>query len=442
VGHALASTLVPDAGNDKSHLDHPVHLPTVQYLITNILPLCMEGLYSKTSYMSQCCAQCIKNLVVVQPALCATIVVPFLLAALDPAAVSQAHQAPVAMQTLSSCFKPLMYPQPVLLRYLPDILRLSLPGVEPSDVTKTSITLHLYCTVLAWLPTTLRPIDASSGDTPTAAYIDLLPGSGAALGKVVPAPKVSVDVLNDQIQQVSEYIQSEWASALLARLFALLEAQEAAIEGAKSSPLAGAVGQVCSYLFQALRDLPSLPDTHELQVKQRQLRSSLQAQVQKFYTTSTPVNGVKGCAKVVEAMVTADPSLLPKVLRDLLCPPSAPNTPAAEVATVLLGAFSSDKLAFRLRLAGGACRAATSEQLVQCLDLLVPIVTSAAFYNHDEKAVRVATGKLLKDLLKGATSIYPTAIQPTFAENAAEPVGAPNTSANNNVRCNSCALSP
>ena len=39
-----------------------------------------------------------------------------------------------------------------MCRYLPDLLKLVLPGVDPCDAPKTSQTLRLLSTVLAWLP--------------------------------------------------------------------------------------------------------------------------------------------------------------------------------------------------------------------------------------------------------------------------------------------------
>jgi hypothetical protein len=435
VGHALATVVQGSASIRKRHLAHRVHLPTVQYLVTNLLSFCLEGLYSKNHYMSQCCAQCIKNLVTVQPAVCAPIVVPFLLAALDPAAVSNAHQAPVAMQTLSSCFKPLMYPQPVLLPYLQDILRLSLPGIEPSDVMKTSITLNLYCTILAWLPTTLRSTSADSAEPLPRAYIDVLQESLLGYGRLTEASAITVDLLNSQLESLSGYIGAEWVNAFVSRIFALLEAQEATVEGAKPSPLAGAIGQVASYLFQSLRPLPGRGDDDAQQIQQRDVRLAVQEQVRKYFASTTPLNGVKGSAKLVEAMVTADPSILNDVLKELLCPhlTSSSKVTEEDPTAALLAAFSADKLAFRLRLAGGACRAATSHSISASLSILEPIVTSAAFYNHDEKAVRTATSKLIKDLLKGATSFYPTALEPVYATNADKPVCYPNNPVLGNV---------
>lgn len=437
VGHTLANTIVGTVPAGVSYMS-PLHLPTVQYLVVNLLPFCLEGLYSKSPHMSQYCAGCIKNLLTVQPAVTAPIVIPFLLSALDPAAVSLAHQAPIAMQTLTVCFKSLMFPQPVLLPYLQDILRLSLPGIEPSDVMKTAITLNLYCTVLAWLPATLRDVDASVIQP---AYLDVIQqqqqqgaDKGFSCGNTPTTPVVSVDAINAQLQELSDFLATEWSPAVLTRLFALLEAQEVAVEGAKPSPLAGSIGQLCSYLFQSVRPLPGLPSDHPQQIKQSELRSALQNQIRKYFTTTTPLNGVKGSAKMIEAMVTSDPSTLPAVLMELLCPSASVQSVApAEVATVLLSAYSADKVAFRLRLAGGACRAATSDSIVPCLAFLQPIVTSIAYFNHEEKIVRTATSKLLKDILKGATSVYPTALEPVYTTNANRPVGFPSMHSADNV---------
>ena len=56
----------------------------------------------------------LQNLCAVDPAL-GHIILPFLLRALDPAAVNQPHQAPIAILTASVVFKPLLYPRPVIL---------------------------------------------------------------------------------------------------------------------------------------------------------------------------------------------------------------------------------------------------------------------------------------------------------------------------------------
>ena len=50
------------------------------------------------------------------------------------------------MNTIALCFKPLLYPQPVVLKYLPTLLKLSLPGVDASDAVR-----GVFCVETGWL---------------------------------------------------------------------------------------------------------------------------------------------------------------------------------------------------------------------------------------------------------------------------------------------------
>ena len=70
-------------------------------------------------------AAALKNLVVIDNSL-GDIIVPVLMSALDPSAVNQSHQAPVAMHTLNQLFAPLLYPRPIILKYLPSLLKVTL----------------------------------------------------------------------------------------------------------------------------------------------------------------------------------------------------------------------------------------------------------------------------------------------------------------------------
>jgi hypothetical protein len=169
----------------------------------------------------------------------------------------------VALQTLSSCFRCLMYPQPLMLKFLPDVLRLSLAGIEPSDVRKTALVLHLYSTILAWLPTVCPEYcDIAStyddDDAPTLrSYIELIEdkkGDSSSKEKkdekeMIIRVELSPSEINDQYEELSRYMCQEWCDALLKKFFALLEAQEAEVEGAAQSPLTG----LCLCLYDEMR---------------------------------------------------------------------------------------------------------------------------------------------------------------------------------------------
>ncbi len=77
----------------------------------------------------------------------------FLYAALfSSLSFSPFFQAPAAILALGSIFRPLMHPTPYLAPYLPALLELTLPGLDPSDVFKTTVTLQTYHVILSWIP--------------------------------------------------------------------------------------------------------------------------------------------------------------------------------------------------------------------------------------------------------------------------------------------------
>ena len=99
---------------------------------------------------------------------------PFLLQSLDPSAVSLSHQAPAAMSALGNLFKPLLFPCPLILEYLPTLLELSLPGVDPNDTKKSVVTLKLYEGILAALPIRASYATPTSAEYYPPAYLSLL----------------------------------------------------------------------------------------------------------------------------------------------------------------------------------------------------------------------------------------------------------------------------
>jgi hypothetical protein len=385
VGASVRRTLLgPDpflpASAQYSALNNCVDAATTKYLCSSLLPLVIEGVYCKDLYMGQFSMSCLKNLVGIDLSL-GDLVVPYLLSALDPAAVNQSHQAPIAMNVLSLSFKALIFPQPVITKYLPSLLKLSLPGVDASDPKKTIITLSMYSTIFSWLSLRSSYTAWSPVDVPPA-YVALLPGFGSK------GPSFSQAVLQDELDALSAYL-AEWLPAFIDKVIMILEAQEENQKGVKASPVGSHVVEVFTYMFQGLAlDEP--------------LRAVAEDKITGYFLRSTPTNAGKISAGIVDTMISTNPKKLHSFLAAIL---------ASEVTSA---SYDANKLAFRIRLASGACRAAQGLYVFESIDILKSVLESAALVNHSNKMVKKATGKLLKDIFKGATAIYPINISPVI----------------------------
>eukprot|EP01034_Spumella_vulgaris_P023712 gene23712-29960_t len=343
LGHLHVEKLASSETHTTAH--HTLHIPTVQYLYGSLLPYILENLYSRHDYATLHCRVALKNLISVDPRV-GDIAVPFLLAALDPSAVNQSHQAPIALTTLTTCFKSLLYPLPVALKYLPDILRLSLPGIDTSDSIKTFHTLEMLSTVFEYIP--------------TSKVIPVCKERHHPLEFGVGLPGISKELADNHVRQwttLSTYITTEWIVDVWERIFAVLEAQEALVE----DPI---------------------------------LRQSVENRVLDYLISNSLSNATKGCAKIVEHVVATNPSVFQSVVARVL------------TESIVSGTSSKDQLTYRLRLASGACRQAQGANIRKSMPLLESVLTSAALIHHSEKSVRTALGKLLRSVLRGVSSLY------------------------------------
>ena len=79
--------------------------------------------------------------------------VDFATRALDISAVHSSHQAPSALSALTRLVQPsLRSNSSILLVRLPEILRLSLAGIDSNDQNKTLRTLIFYRSLTSWVP--------------------------------------------------------------------------------------------------------------------------------------------------------------------------------------------------------------------------------------------------------------------------------------------------
>ncbi len=127
--------------------DHEIAL-----ILDSILPLCQQALYSKSSHVSRAGEAALLYLAQIDYKICAPLL-DFAMRALDISSVTQSHQAPAALSTMNRLILPSLKRSPsILLERLPDILRLSLAGIDSNDEDKTIRTLVFYRTLTSWIP--------------------------------------------------------------------------------------------------------------------------------------------------------------------------------------------------------------------------------------------------------------------------------------------------
>lgn len=127
--------------------DHEIVL-----ILDKILPLCQQALYSKSAHVSRAGEAALLYLSQIDYKVCAPLL-DFAMRALDVSSVTQSHQAPSALSTMNRLILPSLQTNPlILLERLPEILRLSLAGIDGNDQDKTMRTLVLYRTLTSWLP--------------------------------------------------------------------------------------------------------------------------------------------------------------------------------------------------------------------------------------------------------------------------------------------------
>ena len=375
-----------------------MHASTVKFLCGSLLILIIEGLYGKNMITMQFAMANLKNLASLFPEL-VDIVFPLLLQALGESAVSQSHQAPAAMNTISITFRMFMYPRPVAVAYLPELLRLSLDGIDPNDPMKTTIALNMYSHIFHWLP--IKSNYALLEDTTEfpSSYFEKVTGSGE---------KKCMDSFSGAYGALGQAVEV-WADAFLEKIFMLAEKREVPRKSGNSQHsmnIGASISETVEVFFSAVDD---------------EMHARATSKVLEFLRSSLPMNAAKELASMLASIVASRPSTLPVIVDTLLD------------RDILTNQCSPDKLAFRLRLLGGAMRRAGAAA-IPMLSQIRPLLANAS--SHTEKTsektitVRKALCKLLKDCLRGLVSFYPLPLAPVTYEGS---IGTPNNSTNAQV---------
>ncbi|KAL3921481.1 MAG: hypothetical protein SGILL_002726 [Bacillariaceae sp.] len=129
----------------------PAH--EVVALMDALLPLCQQSLYSKNGHVGRAGEAAMLYLAQIDPSRVTPTFLDFAARALDITAVNLAHQAPAALSALTRLVQPSLRSEAhILLARLPEILRLTLAGIDSNDQNKTIRTLILYRSLTSWMP--------------------------------------------------------------------------------------------------------------------------------------------------------------------------------------------------------------------------------------------------------------------------------------------------
>ena len=117
-------------------------------LLDALLPLCQQALYSKSGHVGCASEAVLVHLSKIDPIHVTPPSLDFATHSLDISGINLARQAPAALSALTR----LVQLPSIRLSRLPELLRLSLAGVDSNDQNKTIRTLTLYRNLALWIP--------------------------------------------------------------------------------------------------------------------------------------------------------------------------------------------------------------------------------------------------------------------------------------------------
>lgn len=395
LGEALADRLVDQPDSVWLAGRH-----SALFLSGFILSLTLDGVYNKNLRVSRHFANCLKHIISLQPQVI-HVVCTFFLEALQPKASHQPHQTTVALMSLSICVRLGFFPQPYLLNYIPDILRLSLAFLEASDSSKTVMVLDLLSNIFGWMPVSNSYVLKIPRFT---SYLHLLEhkehDTQAFAGHS--------SVVQAQYDTITSYICTDWALQMLEKIFLLIDSEEVKVKGAKDSAISASIAYFVAMFFQSLEtvDVP--------------FEQSIERMIVQYVLTRAPGHTDKTCGKLIEYYIGIRPNRLNDILAAFL---------TEDLCSV---GMASDKLSFRLRVIGALFRQSQGIALtVRNSELLAAVLVNTKLVCHEEAKVRKHVGKVYKDLLKGGLSAYPVRVNSRFSHN--DTLGAPNLALENDI---------
>jgi len=411
--------------NDEPYLSC-IELPghEIVAFLDTLLPLCQQALYSKNGSVSHAGETALLYLAQVDPVRVAPPMIDFGLRALDISSVNLAHQAPSALSALTRLFQPALRQCPTMvLSRLPEMLRLSLAGIDSNDQNKTMRTLIFYRNLVMWLPVG-GALNIASDESETKGTIQIgeglmdqrsnIVGSTSYKSALASLPEGSIlaqanaamldaDVDLDTVMEEAMLAMSDWSLAFLDRVYELLRAtgeQEKLGKGhsgygashgsmdiAVTKNVSRIMKETLTYFFSSMD-----AETY---------RSSLRS-VSQFMQEETLPFAVKDASLLCQAvcMTRFD-------LKDSSIDASPGLDALVPILTEDLEHRSAKSAIYRLRCLAGAVRYAGSSVLKH-RDSIVAAITYA-LSQPDDKVLFKTGCKLLRHTLSSQCEEYPIA---------------------------------
>lgn len=331
----------------------------IKDFVHTVLPVSMKAMYSKSSQMTSCANHSLKFMAYLAPDLVFPQLMETCFHALQT--LTETHQTVSALETLSLVIFPLLkashYPDGV--KYLSEIMMLTLPGIDTNDMKKTYSTLKFYKSLLVCLPLFGEPTGFKS----------LADGD--------------VDMENAQLPECVQFFE-DWCIQFLDKIFVVLSHQSAPKKDASN-----ASDTISPNMFWSICDL----FFHQLSPELHQRCSK---KIFNFISTEFLINAKKNIGHMCAAMSYSNPKstleLFIPMLYDKIVETDGKMKHLTDTETQWFVHILSKVILF------------TGPEILVYKDKIVHILELT--HQSEEKKIVKSAGKLLKNVLRSLTSYY------------------------------------
>lgn len=337
--------------------DHRLTTESIESVVKMLLPIVQQAMHAKFAPMALQAASAARDLAIIAPHL---VIEPMLVQASESLeSISSPHRTTAALRLLSTMTAVFMDSDffDSGNEYLPQILMLSLPGIDPNDLSKTE--------------STLRFIAAAAGRVQSI---------------IASEPKGGLAIFLDQ-----------YVHQLLERIFALLESLEAPPKKGRLGAYPGGISSFSHYifsvtienLFAALPPDVAVSTAHRIA---RQLTGASCMNAMKYYAALLRMSAAAAASALNGSSVNI---FIPVLIDQILEPVGGSSNDASRLVSV-----GEEELVWRIRMLAQACRTC-GHGLHSYRERICRIVTLAM--EKPSRPVYKAGGRLLRGILEGLT---------------------------------------